>query len=82
MRKMVDEVFPDVQQILDYYHHCVNVYNYAKALFYMDESKCQRGRKSVVFRALTCELLLNIIILTEGEFYQLYTLKCNINNPI
>jgi len=38
-RGMVDEIFPDVQQILDFYHLCENVYTFAKALFNMDESK-------------------------------------------
>ena len=39
IRNMVADVFPDAQQILDYYHLCENVYTFAKALFKMDESK-------------------------------------------
>ena len=39
IRNMVEDVFPDAQQILDFYHLCENVYTFAKALFNMDESK-------------------------------------------
>ena len=39
IRNMVEEVFPDAQQILDFYHLCENTYIFAKALFNMDESK-------------------------------------------
>jgi hypothetical protein len=39
IRNMVADVFPDAQQILDFYHLCENVYTFAKALFNMDESR-------------------------------------------
>lgn len=39
IRNMKEELFPDAQQILDYYHLCENVTNYAKHIFRMDESK-------------------------------------------
>jgi hypothetical protein len=39
IRHMVEELFPDAQQILDYFHLCENVHTYAKALFGMDASK-------------------------------------------
>ena len=39
IRNMVEELFPDAQQILDYFHLCENVYTYAKTLFNMDESQ-------------------------------------------
>lgn len=39
IRNMVEELFPDAQQILDYFHLCENVHTYAKALFNMDPSK-------------------------------------------
>jgi hypothetical protein len=39
IRNMTEELFPDAQQILDYFHLCENVYTYAKALFGMDASK-------------------------------------------
>jgi hypothetical protein len=39
IRNMREELFPDAQQILDYYHLCENVNNYAKHLFNMDESR-------------------------------------------
>jgi len=47
IRNMVDEVFPDAQQILDYYHLCENVHTFAKALFNMDESKYMPWAKSI-----------------------------------
>jgi hypothetical protein len=43
---MVEEVFPDAQQILDFFHLCENVYTFAKALFDMDESKYVPWAKS------------------------------------
>ncbi len=36
---MYEELFPDAVQILDYYHMCENVYNYAKYLYPSDEQK-------------------------------------------
>jgi len=39
LRNMVLELFPDAQQILDYYHLCENVYEYAKALHGLDPIK-------------------------------------------
>ena len=39
IRNIVSELFPDAQQILDYYHLCENVYEYAKALFNLDPVK-------------------------------------------
>jgi hypothetical protein len=38
IRNMVEELFPDAQHILDYFHLCENVHTYAKALFNMDAS--------------------------------------------
>jgi hypothetical protein len=39
IRTMVEEYFPDAQQILDFYHLCENVHDYAKHYFKMDEQK-------------------------------------------
>ena len=39
IRNMKEELFPDAQQILDFYHLCENVNTFAKYLFKMDESK-------------------------------------------
>ena len=38
IRNMVDEIFHGAQQILDYYHLCENVSEFAKHIFKMDES--------------------------------------------
>ena len=39
IRNMVEEVFPDAQHILDFYHLCENVNTFAKHLFKSDETK-------------------------------------------
>ena len=39
IRNMVDELYPDAQQILDFFHLSENVYKFAKALFKMDEDR-------------------------------------------
>jgi hypothetical protein len=39
IRNVKEEMFPDAQQILDYYHLCENVNNYAKQIFSMNEVK-------------------------------------------
>jgi hypothetical protein len=39
IRNMVAELYPDAQQILDFFHLCENVYEFARALFNMDEAK-------------------------------------------
>jgi hypothetical protein len=47
IRNMVEEIFPDAQQILDYFHLCENVNTYAKYLFNMDESKYKTWAKDI-----------------------------------
>jgi hypothetical protein len=39
IRNMKEEYFPDAQQILDFFHLCENVNDYAKSIFNMDESR-------------------------------------------
>jgi hypothetical protein len=39
IRNMVAELYPDAQQILDFFHLSENVYKFAKALFKMDDTK-------------------------------------------
>ena len=63
IRNMAEELFPDAQQILDYYHLCENVNTFAKHMFKMDEQKyrpwakdiCNKLRKSR-FRQVLDEL--------------------------
>jgi hypothetical protein len=47
IRNMVEELFPDAQQILDFFHLCENVNSYAKCLFNMDESKYRPWAKDI-----------------------------------
>ena len=39
IRNMIQEIFPDAQQILDFYHLCENVNKYARGLFGVSESQ-------------------------------------------
>jgi hypothetical protein len=47
IRNMVEELYPDAQQILDYFHLCENVNEYARHLFNMDETKYRPWAESV-----------------------------------
>ena len=47
IRNMKEELFPDAQQILDYYHLCENVYAFARHIFDMNESKYQPWAKDI-----------------------------------
>jgi hypothetical protein len=47
IRNMVEELFPDAQHILDYYHLCENVSTFAKHLFKLDESKYRPWAKDI-----------------------------------
>ena len=51
LRNMVDEMFPDAQQILDFYHLCENVHTFAKHLFGHEETKFRPWAKD------TCDSL-------------------------
>jgi len=42
IRTMKEEYFPDAQQILDFYHLCENVHEYARHYFRMDETKYKK----------------------------------------
>jgi len=47
IRNMAEELFPDAQQILDYYHLCENVHKFAEHLFGMDETKYRPWAKDI-----------------------------------
>lgn len=47
IRNMSEELFPDAQHILDYFHLCENVNSFAKHLFKMDESKYRPWAKEI-----------------------------------
>jgi hypothetical protein len=48
IRNMCEELFPDAIQILDLYHLCENIYNYAKAIYKNDESKYKPWSEEVI----------------------------------
>lgn len=47
IRNMIEELFPDAQRILDYFHLCENVNTYAKCLFEMKEDKYKSWAKDI-----------------------------------
>jgi hypothetical protein len=47
IRNMVEELFPDAQQILDFSHLCENVNTYAKHIFKMDEARYEPWTKDI-----------------------------------
>ena len=50
IRNMAEELFPDAQHILDYFHLCENVNTFAKHLFKMDESRYKPWAKDICGR--------------------------------
>jgi len=67
IRNMAGEIFPDAQQILDFYHLTENVFTFAKTLFNMDESKYLPWAKSVCVRLKSSQYNL---VLRELEPYK------------
>lgn len=53
---MCDELFPDAIQVLDYYHMCENVYNYARYLYPSDNSRMTQWAESIIIRIEKGEL--------------------------
>jgi len=47
IRNMVEELFPDAQHILDYFHLCENVNTFAKHMFKMDEARYKPWAKDI-----------------------------------
>lgn len=45
---LCNELFPDAVQVLDYYHMCENVYNYAKSLYPSDDAQIKAWAKSII----------------------------------
>jgi hypothetical protein len=88
IRYMKEELFPDAQQILDFFHLCENVTTYAKNIYSLDEKKYKPWAENI------CELLknsksqdvLNIInkinpkIRQKSSFNLSTYIKNNINN--
>lgn len=50
IRNMKDELFPDAQQILDFFHLCENTYSFAKMIYKTDEEKAVGWAKSICDR--------------------------------
>jgi len=48
IRTIGEELFPDAIQILDLFHLCENIYNYAKAIFKNDESRYKPWAENLV----------------------------------
>jgi hypothetical protein len=88
IRNMKEELFPDAQQILDYYHLCENVNNFAKQIFNMDESEYRpwadricKELKNSRFRNVLEELeQMNKKYLERASFSLARYIRNNINN--
>jgi len=70
IRNMVEELFPDAQHILDYYHLCENVNTYAKHIFNMDEKRYKPWAKDV------CDKL------KKSEYNQVIKEIASFKNPV
>jgi hypothetical protein len=80
IRNMVEEFFPDAQQILDFFHLSENVHEYAKHYFKMEEAKYKPWSEK------TCDLL------KAGEYREVlreleshskrHTVKGAVNLPV
>lgn len=47
IRNVKEELFPDAQQILDFFHLCENTHSFAKAIWGTDEKKCKTWAKCI-----------------------------------
>ena len=77
IRNMAEEFFPDAQQILDFFHLCENVYEYARHYFKTDE------RKSKQWADRTCAALKesqHMSVLEELKSHDVrHMIKCPVN---
>jgi len=77
IRNMVQEMFPDAQQILDFYHLCENVNEFAKHLFNQDENQYKPWVKDIcdALRHSKCDNVLKELEKTKDKTYK----NCSIN---
>jgi hypothetical protein len=92
IRNMIQEIFPDAQQILDYYHLCENVNKYARGLFGISESQetarkkwakdvCDSLKNSRYQHVLN-ELGINSAVSVDGASFNLHGYITNNINSI
>ena len=91
IRNMIQEIFPDALQILDFYHLCENVHKYARGLFGVSESQeearkkwakdiCDSLKKSQ-YRQVLKELGEDSVVNVDGTLFNLHGyISNNINN--
>lgn len=82
---MAEELFPDAQHILDYYHLCENVYTYAKAKFNKDETKYRPWSEEICERLKAGKSREVLNELDEKEHYEntvnlYHYIKSNLNH--
>jgi hypothetical protein len=88
IRNMKNELFGNIQQILDFYHLCENITNFAKEVFYNDESKykpwsnslCQLFKASKTHEAIEVIKLLGKKTLKRCKFKLINYINNNIDN--
>jgi len=77
IRNMTQEIFPDAQQILDYYHLCENVNTYAKHLFSHDEIQYKSWSKDVCDALRRSEY--SCVLLELEKTKDKYSKDCSVN---
>ncbi|MDR2459496.1 MAG: hypothetical protein LBE38_01745 [Deltaproteobacteria bacterium] len=86
IRNMKEELFPDAQQILDFYHLCENVSTCAKDVFLLDEGKYKPWAKKIcdLFKASKYQAALANIdkLYNNRNKKAINRLKTYINNNI
>jgi hypothetical protein len=88
IRNMKEELFPDAQQILDYFHLCEHVTGFAKVIFNNIEEKyrpwsdkiCELFKKSKIKEAISIIKPLNNIYINKTTNNFLNYINNNINN--
>jgi hypothetical protein len=84
IRNMREELFPDAQQILDYYHLCENVNTYAKHLFGFEPSQYANWANEIctLLKASKWKQVLNDLKNLKKPNNSPVDLYCYINNNI
>jgi hypothetical protein len=88
IRNMKEELYPDAQQILDYFHLCENISNCAKCVFNNDETKYKPWSNAVceLFKSIKTQEGIKMInglgkkLLSKSKFNLIGYISNNIDN--
>lgn len=92
IRSLKDELFPDAQQILDFFHLCENTHTFAKFLYKTDENKAKTWAKEIcdqledgkykdVLKSLSVYKDINVPAGTVNLYNYISNNKANIDYP-